>query len=90
MLSAGSDVGMKAQIRNQDGSMSGVGVEWSVIGAGSIDTSGLYIPYTVGLDFICASWPVSQSVTACTPIIVTPGAPASMILMPDNATYCRR
>ena len=87
MLSADSDVGMKAQIRNQDGSMSGVGVEWSVIGAGSIDTSGLYIPYTVGLDFICASWPVSQSVTACTPIIVTPGAPASMILMPDNATF---
>ena len=86
-LSADSDVGMKAQIRNQDGSMSGVGVEWSVIGAGSIDTSGLYVPYTVGLDFICASWPMSQSVTACTPIIVTSGAPVSMILMPANATF---
>ena len=86
-LSADSDIGMKAQIRNQDGSMSGAGVEWSVIGAGSIDTSGLYVPYTVGLDFICASWPASQSVAACTPIIVTPGAPASMILMPANTTF---
>ena len=86
-LSADSDIGMKAQIRNQDGSMSGIGVEWSVIGAGSIDTSGLYVPYTVGLDFVCASWPVSQSVTTCTPILVTSGAPVSMMLMPANATF---
>ena len=39
------------------------------------------------MDFICASWPASQSVAACTPIIVTPGAPASMILMPANTTF---
>ena len=86
-ISADSDIGMKSQVRGQDGSMSTAAIDWSVIGSGSIDTSGLYVPYSVGLDFLCASWQNSQSVYSCTPMMVTPGSPVSMTLMPGNATF---
>ncbi|HII48752.1 MAG TPA: hypothetical protein HA330_02575, partial [Candidatus Thalassarchaeaceae archaeon] len=86
-ISADSDIGMKSQVRGQDGSMSTAAIDWSVIGSGSIDTSGLYAPYSVGLDFLCASWQNSQSVYSCTPMMVTPGSPVSMTLMPGNATF---
>ena len=84
--SADTDTPLKAQVRNEDGSVSSSPVNWNVMaGTGFVDSSGLFAPLSSGFEFICAE--AINGETGCIVLLVTPGAPVSMSIIPSNASF---
>ncbi len=85
-ISADTDTPLKAQVRNQDGSVSSSPVNWNVVaGTGFVDSSGLFYPLSTGFEFICAE--AINGETGCIVLLVTAGSPVSMSIVPSNATF---
>ena len=84
--SADTDTPLKAQVRNEDGSVSSSPVNWNVVaGTGFVDSSGLFAPLSSGFEFICAE--AVNGETGCIVLFVTPGAPVSVSIIPANASF---
>ena len=85
-ITADTDSPLKAQVRNQDGSISSSPVNWNVMGgSGFVDSSGLFTALSTGFEFICAE--AINGETGCIVLLVTPGAPVSMSIIPANASF---
>jgi len=84
-LSADGQVVFKANLRNQDGTMSADTVSWSS-NAGNIDASGVFFPSLTGTTIVTGTG-TSSGITGTRDVIVTPGTAQSIMIEPANATF---
>jgi len=84
-LSADGQIVFKANVRNEDASISADTVSWSV-DRGSIDSSGVYTPALAGAAVVTGSG-TSSGVAATRDVTVSPGNAESLRIEPENATF---